>query len=236
MKDDILKELDQSVVSFKQTVGALKEIEKINQELRLVADELADNQTVTEKQYKKLIELHVELNSLFGDMQQSLTGYIDDIKDLHADQAAELNEITSDIKTAHKETVTSIRNIVESKTVTVERTVQNAVQEIKQTTDAALGELQTSNEAILEKTDKILQSVSDLQNQTSGSAKEIRDKLVETDTRIHMDLENRFKKIDELSIELALLQKQQKKAQIMAVIGGIGAIVAAVASVLHFFI
>ena len=83
---------------------------------------------------------------------------------------------------------------------------------------------------------ELADSIEKARKDYSDGLRDLREKQIESDTRLRTEMDNRFKTIDQLNAELTDMKKQQKIAKIFAALGFISALLATASSALHFFI
>ena len=201
-----ITELDKSIESFQETVLALKQIQDINRELESVAGKLGEQDATLKADTEKLDSAYRQITAALEQLKGAADAYAGDVKAAFTEQQKEL----CDRLTAHADTVNALTEAVSEKAAATERSV-------------------------LDYTTGTQKSIDELRVLETNNAREIRDKIVETDARARSEMDAHFKSVEQLTAELAAMKAQQRKAQIIGLITGGAATFAAISSILSFF-
>ena len=248
------KELDESIESFQETIQALGQIRDISKELGSVAQKIEEQDGKLKEDTAQLRRSYQEIVSTLAQFEKEASQHVTELRELYASQKKELDSLREAMANDHQKAVSEItgqskntekvisQNVQESISSTrssaerLERAIQENVTSVNEYTSTISEKSAATERAVLDYTTGTQKSIDELRVLETNNARETRDKIVETDARMRAEMDTKFKMIDQISSELALLKKQQKTAKIFAALGFVSALLATASSVLHFFI
>lgn len=213
MKEINLEDLDRSIDTFKETITSLTEIKRIADSISRTVEEIGDENTAYKATAEKCQEAAERI----------------------ASEAAQLEKRLAEQKEAYREALDAAASRAETIAGGVNQKIEALSEDVTSCTATVNERYEATDKQIQNYTNSALKSIDELRIQGTNNSREIRDKIVETDTRTRTEMDSRFKTVEQLTTELAALRAQQKRSQIIGLIGGISAALAAISSFLHFF-
>ena len=202
-----VNELSKSVNAFKQTVDTLAQIKEISGDLQNVAK-----------------DVHAAASGLASDAETMTAA------------AAKMNAAAEGLAKRTDELSEEIRKSIQAQKDHVEARTKECVDAVATAAGAVVDESKVLRDQVQEYAIGTSKSIDELRLLSSSNAREIREKVSDTEDHIRSDMDRRFKDVESLMGEVSSLKASVGKLQTICAIGCSAAVVAAIVAVLRFFI
>ncbi len=236
MMDYDYSDLESSVVSFKETVDALTKISDVEKALEKAEKEFDVFSSVVKEASKKIDDTSASLASAFADFQDRSTANIDALEKNFAEHEKILSEQYANSKMEIDRVLDNLNNQAQEFSSQTSAMIRDGRQLIQETVETIESGNKSLSSDITEYTSSTLKAVEELRINGLNNARETRDKIVEIETKIHMEQERQMDSIAKLAEQLTVMQQQQKSNRSLVLFGSISAFLALLASILHFFL
>ena len=202
-----INELSKSVDAFKRTVDTLAQIEEISTNLQNAAK-----------------DVHTAASGISADVDTIVYA----ATKVEA-AATDMNKKTEDISN-------EIRQSIKGQETITENTAKECVDSVSDAAATVVNESKTLRNQIQEYAIATSKSVDELRLLSSSNAREIREKITDTEDHIRSDVDKRFNDVESLMGEVSSLKAAITKLQTICTIGCGAAIISAIVAILGFFI
>lgn len=202
-----VNELSKSVDAFKRTVDTLAQIKEISTSLQDAAK-----------------EVHTAASEMSSD-----AGTI-------ASAAAKVDTAAADLSKKAEELSEEIRQSIKEQEAVTEAKAKECIDSVAGAVATVVDETKALRDQVQEYAIGTSKSVDELRLLSSSNAREVREKISDTEDHIRSDMDRRFKDVESLMGEVSSLKAAVGKLQTISTVGCVAAAIAAIIAAISFFI